>query len=370
VKAASSALLAHQAGQTRTIARCWRFQRRDGTVITVTNAGKDITYAGELYKAVEGMTPAAIDQSNGGAVVNSELVGMLTGNTLTESAALAAAWDGCAYVVFEVNYQDLTMGRMILATGTLGNISVGRTGFKAEQRGLTQALQQQIGYTYTPTCTANLGDSRCKVNLASYTVGGTLTGFTDRRTIVDSGRSEAADWFGNGTITFTSGANNGVSMEVLTFAGGQFKLALPLPFNPAAGDAYTAVAGCRKTLKGNQSALGAVSLPLSGSYTIYDTSRTEASGYFAGGSVLFTGGANNGKAYNVISSAPGSFVLATLPSGTVGINDTYIITPPASTLYNGHCKTKFNNVVNFRGFPSVPGSDKILGLGGTQGTQL
>jgi uncharacterized phage protein (TIGR02218 family) len=370
VKAASTALLAHQAGQTRTIARCWRFQRRDGAVFTVTNAGKDLTYAGEVYKAVDGMNLAAIEQQNGGAVVNSEMAGMLTGNTLTEAQALAAQWDGCAYVVFEVNFQDLSMGRMILATGALGNISVGRTGFKAEQRGLTQTLQQQIGNLYTPNCTANLGDSKCKVNLASFTVTGTLTGVTDRRTIADTGRGEAADWFGNGVLTINTGANAGISMEVLSFVGGQFKLALPLPYNPAVGDTYTAIAGCRKTLKGNQSALGAVSLPLTGNYTIYDTSRTEAAGYFAGGSMLFTGGANSGKAYNIIASAVGSFVLATLPSGTVGINDPYIITPPASTLYNGHCKTKFNNVVNFRGFPSVPGSDKILGLGGTQGTQL
>lgn len=370
MKAASPALLAHMASGTRTIARCWRFQRRDGTVFTVTNAGMDITYAGEVYKAADGLKPASIAQEVGAAVVNSEVDGMLTGNTLTEAQTLAAQWDGCAYVVFEVNHQDLTMGRMVLATGTLGNISVGRSSFKAEQRGLAQSLQQQIGNVFTPNCTANLGDARCKVNLAPFTVTGTLTSATDRRTVTDAGRTEAADWFGNGNITFNTGANAGISQEVLTFFGGQFKFALPLPFNPAVGDTYTAIAGCRKTLKGNQSALGAVGIPLSGGFTISDASRTEAAGYFAGGSMQFTSGANSGKAYNIISSAVGSFVLATVPSGLVAINDTYIITPPASALYGGSCKTKFNNVVNFRGFPSVPGSDKILGLGGTQGTQL
>lgn len=370
MKAASGALLAHQAGQSRTIARCWRLQRRDGTVYTVTDCVHNITYAGEVYVAKDGLTPASIAQEVGAAVVNSEVDGMLNGDTVTEAQVLAASWGGCAYVVFELNHTDLTMGRMILATGTLGNISVGRSSFKAEQRGLTQSLQQQIGNTYTPNCTANLGDSHCKVNLAPFTYTGTLTGITDRRTVTDTGRTEAADWFGNGILTINTGANAGISMEVLTFAGGQFKLALPLPYNPAVGDTYTAIAGCRKTLKGNQSALGAVSLPLSGSYTIYDTARTEAAGYFAGGSILFTGGANSGKAYNVIASAVGNFVLATLPSGTVGINDPYIITPPASALYGGSCKVKFNNVINNRSFPTVPGADKILGLGGTQGTQL
>jgi hypothetical protein len=66
------------------------------------------------------------------------------------------------------------------------------TVFRAELRGLSQALSQQIVELYTPDCRADLGDARCKVNLAALTVTGAITAVTDRRSFADSARGEAS----------------------------------------------------------------------------------------------------------------------------------------------------------------------------------
>ncbi len=94
---------------------------------------------------------------------------------------------------------------------------------------------------------ADLGDSRCKVNLAALTVTGTITTATDRRSFTDTSRGEAADYWNGGLLTWTSGLNAGRKMEVKSFvSGGAFTLFLPMPSEVAVGDAYSLRPGCDK----------------------------------------------------------------------------------------------------------------------------
>ena len=110
-------------------------------------------------------------------------------------------------------------------------------------------LQQGIGRTYSHECDADLGDTRCGVNLASYTGTGTLTGVTDNQVFADSSRAESNDHFNYGLLTWTGGNNNGLSMEVKDFAatGGVFTVASPMPFTVQVGDTYSVYQGCDKT---------------------------------------------------------------------------------------------------------------------------
>jgi uncharacterized phage protein (TIGR02218 family) len=156
-------------------------------------------------------------------------------------------------------------------------------------RGLTQSLSQTMGQLYSPSCRATLGDSRCKIDMTSggNTVTGSITGVGSNIEFTDSTRTEASGSFTFGTISFTSGANNGLSMEIKehlysTGTGGQLTLALPLPYPMLAGDTYSLTKGCDKTI--------------------------------------------------------------------------------------ATCFSRFNNVVNFRGEPLVPGLDRMLETAGTRST--
>ena len=50
-----------------------------------------------------------------------------------------------------------------------------------------------------------------------------------------------------GALTFTSGANVGMTRTVKAYGSGLFRFALQLPSPPAAGDTFTVYPGCPKT---------------------------------------------------------------------------------------------------------------------------
>lgn len=282
MRSASAAFLAHLAQGTTTIARCWKCTRLDGQVFGFTNVDTDIVFGGVTYLAATGITPSALEGKLDLSVPNMEVQGYLDSSAITEGDLLGGKWDGCDVEIFEVNYKDLTQGRMVLATGKIGNVNAGRQAFTAELRGLLQVLQQPVGGYYTKTCTANFGDSKCKFNVEALRVAGTVSGVTNRA-VFATALGDADDYFGAGVITWTSGLNNGMRMEVSSFAAGAFTLNAAMPFNIAVGDTFTVVPGCRKR-------------------------RTE------------------------------------------------------------DCKAKWDNVVNFRGFPDVPLNDVVLGSAGVTRT--
>ena len=144
---------------------------------------------------------------------------------------------------------------MLLSRGNLGEVRREGLAFSAELRSLAHRLNQKIGSTYSRTCEAALGDTRCGVDLtrAAMRAGFTAAGGGTGRVMAASGLSGyASDWFTGGTLTFAGGANAAIPFEVKshrrTSGIDQLELWLPPPFPIAAGDAGTVVAGCRKTL--------------------------------------------------------------------------------------------------------------------------
>lgn len=243
MKAASAGMIAHLAEQTTTLAWCWKVTRTDAQVFGFTTHDRDLVFAGVTYAADTGFAASAAQARVGASVDNLDVGGMIDASVITEADLLAGVWDGAAVEVFIVNWADLTQGRVIVQTGHIGNISLRGGAFTAEMRSLAQALQQTIGRTMTRRCDADLGDTRCGVTLATYTVTGTATAdSTDRQTFTASSLPASA----GGLLTWTGGANTGRSMEVKTASSGQIVLALPMAYDIASGDAYSVYAGCDK----------------------------------------------------------------------------------------------------------------------------
>lgn len=48
----------------------------------------------------------------------------------------------------------------------------------------------------------------------------------------------------------------------------------------------------------------------------------------------------------------------------IAAGDSYAVTPGCRRRFEEDCKAKFNNVINFRGEPHLPGTDKMLKAGG------
>jgi uncharacterized phage protein (TIGR02218 family) len=106
--------------------------------------------------------------------------------------------------------------------------------------------------------------------------------------------------------------------------------------------------------------------------TFYDTSRTEADDYFKGGLITFTSGALEGQSLEVYGNALSNGAIVTYLQfvGNPAIGDTYTIVAGCQKRFTEDCRTKFNNGNNFGGFDHLPGPDAVLGLGGTEGTDI
>ncbi|NBX02703.1 MAG: DUF2163 domain-containing protein [Alphaproteobacteria bacterium] len=253
MKQISSELAAHIAGEVTTLATCWKLTRRDGTQLGFTDHDNDFVFDSLNYQAETGFTPSAISNTSSLSVDNLDVEGMLSAGSITEADILAGLYDFAEIEIFQVNYQDVSQGSLKLRRGWLGEVSLHKQQFVAEVRGLTQRLSQTVGELFSPSCRAALGDSHCKVNMATHTVTGTISTATSVQEFIDNSRTEASATFAFGVVTFTSGANAGLSMEVkehlrLPSGHGQFTLALPMPYPLLVGDAYSMTQGCDKTL--------------------------------------------------------------------------------------------------------------------------
>ena len=247
MKSATSGMNTHINSETTSLATCWKVTRKDGEVFGFTDFDRDLTVDSIIYQAATGYTRSAIHTIANLAVDNLDIESAIDSEILKANDLRAGVWDGATVEIFLVNWSALNQGKVILKRGTVGEIVLKDTVFHAELRGLSQALSQQIVELYTPDCRADLGDSRCKINLAALTVSGTITSVTDRRTFADTSRAEADAYWNGGLIIWGSGANTDRKMEVKSFIGGNFTLYLPMPDTIEVGDTYTLQPGCDKS---------------------------------------------------------------------------------------------------------------------------
>lgn len=244
-RAITAALKAHYALGTTHITSCLRAQLLDGTIVTLTKHGEDIVFGGATYLSTAAYKMSDLANAADLSPDNTDLTGFLGAPGITEADVRSGRWDYAKVALFEVNYKDLTMLERTLRSGTLGETTSTRSLITAELRGLTQALSRRFIAKTIPTCTNDLGDAKCGVNLATYTVGGTVSTVTSNRQWTDSSRTEANDWFTGGILEFTSGNNTGLRLEVRRYtAAGVFELHQTMPFDVQVGDTFTVNAGC------------------------------------------------------------------------------------------------------------------------------
>lgn len=101
-----------------------------------------------------------------------------------------------------------------------------------------------------------------------------------------------------------------------------------------------------------------------------DSARSEPAGYYDFGKITFTGGLNAGlameiKTYTQIGGGSPSqfqFALQMAMPYTVAVGDTYSVLAGCDKKA-ATCKNTFANLVNFRGFPHIPGSDHLVSGG-------
>lgn len=276
----AEALQAHLAGGVTTVCRVWAVARRDGVTMGFTDHDRDLSFDGVVFRASTGLTGRALEQTTGLAVDNAEAVGALSDDAIRESDIAAGLYDGAKVTSWLVNWADVTARRLVFR-GSIGEIERQGPGFRAELRGLAEALNQPQGAVYQRPCSAVLGDKRCRYDLAATGVA-----------------HEA---------------------EVIAVAGGTV---LTLPDAPSYPEGWFR-AGRVRVLDG--AAAGAVGV-VKRDHTVSGQRRVEVWEMLGAG------------------FSPGDRVRL----------------EPGCDKRLATCRDKFDNLVNFRGFPDIPGEDWLV----------
>ncbi|MCJ2008378.1 DUF2163 domain-containing protein [Methylobacterium sp. J-092] len=242
------AFAAHRAGGVTTLCRCWALRRRDGVALGFTDHDRDLAVAGLTYAARTGLEAAEAAAELGFAVSGGDVSGALASLGLTEADIAGGLYDGAGIETWLVDWTDPDT-RLLLDVGTLGEIRRAGDAFVAEVRGLADRLDAERGRSYRATCGADLGDARCGVDVARFRTDGTVDGLPEPGTLSAAVAGTFADGlFSGGRLSWTAGANAGLSGDVRTHLGTLIELWEAPPRGIAPGDAFTLVAGCDKRL--------------------------------------------------------------------------------------------------------------------------
>ena len=234
-----------------TLCRCWLITRGDGVTQGFTDHDEDIVIGGVACRAGTGLSGSEATQKLGLAAGSSEISGALADDTLNEADLAAGRYDAAAIEQWLVDWSEPDL-RVLMTKGSLGEVRREGAAFTAEIRGLSERLAQDSGRLYSAKCSADLGDARCTIGLADarFRGSGSVAAVASASIIAVDGLAVFEDgWFTAGKLTFTSGANAGLSVEVKSHhKAGTTTLdlwqAMPEPI--AAGDIFTVTAGCDK----------------------------------------------------------------------------------------------------------------------------
>jgi len=247
------ALLVHLRSGASTTCNAWKVVRKDGQVQGFTDHDKELSFEGVSFLPNAGMTPGMIQRNSGLAVDNTEIIGALADDAISEEDLRIGRYDGAEVTSWLVNWNDVGE-RMIRFRGTFGEVQFAGGEFRVELRGLTEPLNHQKGRVYQASCFAHLGDKHCKVDLDDPTksVVTTIVGLgREGKYLLPQQAGFANGFFNFGTAEIMSGPASGLISTIREDLESDGSRSIDLMVNfllaPQVGDSIRLRAGCDKS---------------------------------------------------------------------------------------------------------------------------
>ena len=228
---------------------CLRIVPTSGSAIYLTRYTRDLTMNGHTYLSAGTYDFSAYTSGTSLSSSMVDLEGIAGMAGISYDALASGLFDNARCYLFKTTWNNPVEDEEPITASILGKTTLKDDKYTIEEMSLIDVLNQSVGETYTVTCPKTFGSTTfagCKKVVADST--GTLTSVTSSSVFTDSARTEAADYYGNGTIQFTSGANAGLAAkEIRAYTvGGQITTFEPFHYAPAVGDTYVMKPGCRK----------------------------------------------------------------------------------------------------------------------------
>lgn len=260
MRSASPALLSHlnalRSGDGKTlVADLYTFTLRTGTILTYTNADVTIVWNGYTYLAdsvlVDGLRfkcAVGLDVDQQQITISARATDTVGGVPFLQ-ALRNGVFDGAELQrerAFLTDWNAAPVGAVILFKGRVGTIDkLGRTLAEVTVNSDLVLLDIDMPRNvYAPNCQHVLYDSGCTLAKNAFGASGTV-GAGSTASVVKW--SSSSNVYKQGTITFTSGALNGVTATIKDADAASLTLAAPLLSVPATGVTFTAYQGCDHT---------------------------------------------------------------------------------------------------------------------------
>jgi uncharacterized phage protein (TIGR02218 family) len=230
-----------------TIAFCWRLERRDGVALGFTTHDRDLEIDGLVYRAAPGMMPSAISITDGFDAGALEVSGALTSDAIAADDLAAGRWDGAGIFLFACDWENGGPA-LALVRGEIGDVTVNGAGFEAELRGPAALLERAAVEQTSPECRAELGDRRCRVDMAGRRTVTRVIAAPAEAVVEVADASAEANAHAFGRLRWLTGANGGLEAAIAASEGPVLTLREAPIHPPAAGDLVEIVEGCDKQL--------------------------------------------------------------------------------------------------------------------------
>jgi uncharacterized phage protein (TIGR02218 family) len=119
--------------------------------------------------------------------------------------------------------------------------------FEAELRGPAALLERAVVEQTSPECRAELGDTRCGIDMASRTLVTWVTASAAENVVTVAEAASGPNAYAFGRVRWISGANSGLESAIVLSDGAQLTLQEPPPFAIAEGDLVEIREGCDKS---------------------------------------------------------------------------------------------------------------------------
>ena len=200
------------------VAFCWTLERNDGAGIALTSGDRQFSSGGITYQPEPGITPAAITRSLGLQPHSAEVSGALNAQALTDFDLSLGRWDFARISMMAVDWNAPDEQPIQLLSGELGEVSLSGDSFTAELNGGAAKLSAPVCPVTSAECRAELGDKKCRVDLAGRTLRLRVSSAADNLILTDQSLDERYLF---GRLRYLSGANCGLQTVVLAVNGTQ-----------------------------------------------------------------------------------------------------------------------------------------------------
>lgn len=223
-------------------------------MLGLTDHDSDVYFQDLLYHAQSGMSASAIESSADLAVDGMQLAGIFDSPYLSAADLRKGLYDGADIQLWLVDWHNPEDGTLLMR-GRFGEVKYQGDKFTVDLEGPATFLRQPGGRVYQNDCDAELGDTRCRVNLneKERVISTTIEKASGLEVSVIGDTdfiTRDANWFAYGKIDFTSGVIAGfhskIRSDISTQTGRKFTLFDSLPDLPSANDYVKITVGCDK----------------------------------------------------------------------------------------------------------------------------